>query len=662
MLRVGVDIGGTFTDFAVFDEAAAALNTFKLLTTAADPAEAVLAGLGRIAGRASIVHGSTIATNAVLERKGAKTALVTTRGFRDVLSIARQNREDLYDFLSDRPEPLIPPSQCHEVSERVDAYGRVIVPLSEEGLVAIAEKLRTQGIESVAVCLLHSYMLPEHERGVGEKLRALGMFVSLSTEILPEFREYERTSTTALNAYVSPLMDRYLSRLEAGIGPSELRVMQSNGGSLSAKQAGREGVRAILSGPAGGVVGAWHLAQQAGCRRAITFDMGGTSTDVSLLDGGIQVTSEAAIGGLPFRIPTIGIHTIGAGGGSIAAVDVGGLLRVGPRSAGADPGPVCYGRGGQLPTVTDANLCLGRLVADHSLAGEITVDAMSARRALERLARQAGLRPDHDLDLAQVAALGIARVVNAHMMRAVRVVSIEKGHDPRDYVLISFGGSGGLHACELARAVGIQRVLVPRFASTLSAFGMLTADVVKDYVQTVLLPGEVSAADLERRIQPMRVMAQRALGVEGFSEERIVLEAALDVRYVGQSYELTIPYGEGFRDEFHKHHSRIYGHCEPEAPVEVVNLRLRASGLVQPPALTSLKEGDSDPAEATLERSQVVLSEGQVREVDCWRGEGLRPGNTVAGPGLVLYPDTTIFLPEECRAVVDRHENLVIDV
>ncbi|MFQ5890471.1 MAG: hydantoinase/oxoprolinase family protein, partial [Gemmatimonadota bacterium] len=557
-MRVAVDIGGTFTDFVLFDERTGELRTFKRFSTPGDPAEAVLHGLSELSGGEppSVVHGSTVATNALLERRGARTALVVTEGFRDLLTIGRQNRASIYDLAARRPRPLIQADLCFEVTERVTHEGRALIPLEAGELPRLVEKLRACGAESVAVSLLFSFLLPDHERAVAETLRAGGFAVSASSEILPEFREYERTSTTAVNAYLSPVVDRYVGRLESSLRARDLRIMQSNGGSTRAVTARSQAVRSLLSGPAGGVVGALHVARLGGHERVISFDMGGTSTDVSLADGGVRLTSEGEIDGIPIRVPIIDIHTVGAGGGSIARVDAAGALRVGPRSAGAEPGPICYGRGGTLPTITDANLVLGRLAADRFLGGEFRLDAEAARAALEKLGREAGVAARDGLDLARVAALGVIRVANAGMERALRRVSVERGHDPADFVLVSFGGAGGLHACELARALGAATVMVPRGASTLSAFGMLVAHVVRDYVQTVMLPGETPHGRLVDLVAPLAELGAREIAREGVPAEEIAVYRELDVRYVGQSYELTVPLCEGYADTFHGEHQR----------------------------------------------------------------------------------------------------------
>jgi N-methylhydantoinase A len=662
-MRIGIDIGGTFTDFVVFDENSGDLHTFKILSTAHDPAQAVLSGLRDVPGDSppSIVHGSTVATNALLERKGARTALITTRGFRDILTIGRQIRSDIYDFFVDRPEPLVPAESCLEITERVDHHGQVLVPLDRDELPALIQELRAQSIESVAISLLFSFLHPEHEAWLARSLRGAGFTVSPSSEILPEFREYERTSTTVINAYVSPIMDHYLGRLEQEFHTSDFRIMQSNGGSIRAAEARSQAVRSILSGPAGGVVGASHTAHVAGFDQIITFDMGGTSSDVSLSRGGIHVSTQAEIGGLPIRIPVIDIHTVGSGGGSIAYLDAGGALRVGPQSAGSDPGPICYGRGGQQPTVTDANLILGRLAPDHFLGGRMSLDLEATADALADLAGRASLPAQPGLSLAQTAALGVVQIVNAHMERALRVISVERGYDPRDFVLVSFGGAGGLHACDLARGLGIRRVLIPPGASTLSAFGMLSADVVKDYVQTVMLPADTPYDELNGRLAPLAGRGQREVASEGVPPDRITLHRELDIRYLGQSYELTVPLTPGFVDAFHQAHHRAYGHGEPSAPLEVVNLRLRAVGAVTPPPLPRTEVGPSDPSRAPEGCRPVVIGSG-LAQVPFYLGERLAAGQVVPGPAVIVQSDTTIFIVQSDRAAVDEGYNLVIEV
>jgi N-methylhydantoinase A len=674
-MRIGIDIGGTFTDFVLFDETTGEVQTYKTLSTPKDPAVAVLTQLSNLKSQIanhkpevvnrhahpSIVHGSTVATNALLERKGAITALITTEGFRDLLEIGRQNRPDIYDLFSRRLPALVPPELRFEVPERVDHRGQPIQPLDPTGLEALIEQLSNAAVSSVAVSLLFSFLYPEHENIIAVRLRDTGFFVSASNEVLPEFREYERTSTTVVNAYVSPVMDRYLARLERESGISDFRVMQSNGGSIGVSQARREAVRCVLSGPAGGVVGARYVATTAGFEQLLTFDMGGTSTDVSLCIGDIQITTESEIGGLPIRIPVIDIHTVGSGGGSIAYVDVGGALRVGPQSAGADPGPVCYGQGGQQPTVTDANLILGRLPADHFLGGQMALDVPAAEAALNRLAQEARLAPRPDLTTAQTAALGVIEVVNAHMERALRAISVQRGHDPRDFTLVSFGGAGGLHAADLARGLSIPRVLIPPNAATLSAFGMLAADVVKDYVRTIMRSDDISYNEIEALIAPLVAQGQTDIVAEGIPPSEVTIERLLDMRYQGQSYELMVPLTANFVDDFHAAHLYAYSYSEPSVPVEVVNMRVRAIGHLPRPVLTPTAPGPADPTMALLDRRPVVLA-GDVAEISFYDGHALQPGHQLHGPAIVIHPDTTIFIGPEDEMAMDAYKNLIVKV
>jgi N-methylhydantoinase A len=672
-MRIGIDIGGTFTDFVLFDETTGEFQTYKILSTPKDPAEAVLAQLSNLKlqiadhkpeivnrhPHPSIVHGSTVATNALLERKGAVTALITTEGFRDLLEIGRQNRPEIYDLFSRRLPTLVPPELRFEVPERVDHRGQPIQPLDPTGLEALIEQLNNAAVSSVAVSLLFSFLYPEHENIITGRLREAGFFVSASNEVLPEFREYERTSTTVVNAYVSPVMDRYLARLERESSAGDFRVMQSNGGSIGVTQARREAVRCVLSGPAGGIVGARYVAMTAGFEQLLTFDMGGTSTDVSLCTGDIQITTESEIGGMPIRIPVIDIHTVGSGGGSIAYVDAGGALRVGPQSAGADPGPVCYGQGGQQPTVTDANLILGRLPADYFLGGQMALDVPAAEAALTHLAQEAKLSPRPGLTAAQTAALGVIEVVNAHMERALRVISVQRGHNPRDFTLVSFGGAGGLHAADLARSLSIPRVLIPPNAATLSAFGMLAADIVKDYVRTVMRPGDIPYDELEALITPLAVQGETDIVAEGIPPSEVTLERLLDMRYEGQSYELMVPLTTNFIDDFHAAHLYAYGYSSPGMRVEIVNVRVRAVGRLPRPALTPIALGPADPTAALLDHRPIVLA-GDVVEVPFYDGQALQPGHNLHGPAIIIHPDTTIFIGPGDEMAMDEFANGLI--
>lgn len=661
-MRIGIDIGGTFTDFVFFDEYIGQFSSQKILSTPDAPARAVLNGLKDESQleHGSIVHGSTVATNALLERKGAVTALVTTAGFGDVLEIGRQNRPDIYDLFGRRPQPLVPAGRRFEVTERVDHRGQVLVLLDPAQLDSLVAQLHAHNVESVAVSLLFSFLYPKHEQAIATKLRTEGFFVSLSSEVLPEFREYERTSTTVANAFVSPVMDRYLDQLEHHTHTADFRVMQSNGGSIRASQARREAVRCVLSGPAGGVVGARYVAEAAGFAHLITFDMGGTSTDVSLCAGDIQVTTESEIDGLPIRVPVIDIHTVGSGGGSIAFVDAGGALRVGPQSAGADPGPVCYGLGGMQPTVTDANLILGRLSTDLFLGGTMPLDFDAAEAALAQLATEAGLPAQPGLSRAQTAALGVLEVVNAHMERALRVISIQRGHDPQDFTLVSFGGAGSLHAANLARSLTIPRVLIPPGAATLSAFGMLTADVVKDYVQTVMRPGSTQFDELEALIAPLAERGLADVQAEGVPAANISVEKRLDMRYVGQSYELAVPLTPDFSTEFHAAHAHAYGHSQPDMPLGIVNLRLRAVGQLTRPAMPTTGPPDTATPKP-FDHRPVVLADGPA-SVPFYRGQALKPGQQIIGPAVITQPDTTVFFTAGDSLHVDEFLNLIIEV
>ena len=577
---VGVDTGGTFTDFVLLRDGE--LQVHKVLSTPVDPASAILQGLEELGvhrNLEALVHGSTVATNAVLERKGVRTGLITTEGFRDVLEIGRQTRPKLYSIRVEREPALVSRELRVEVLERLNELGDVLIPLDEDSVDEAIAVLKRADVQSVAICLLFSFANPDHERRVARAARAAGVHVSASSEVLPEFREYERTSTVVLNAYVAPIMDRYLGRLEQSLpADAPLRIMQSNGGSISAATARQEAARTLLSGPAAGVVGAAYVASAAGFEHSISFDMGGTSTDVALIDGGVTETTDGTIGGHPTKLPMIDIHTVGAGGGSIAWFDSGGALRVGPLSAGADPGPAAYGRGGAEPTVTDANVVLGRLIPEVFLGGGMVLDRDAALTAVAEIAERLG-------STVEEAALGIVRVANANMEAAIRVISVERGHDPRLFTLVAFGGAGPLHACELAGALRIPRVLVPSTPGVLSALGMLTADVLKDYVQTVMVSSGEASGKVEPVFAELEQRGRDDLRREGIEPERVVIERYLDLRYVGQSYELLVPY-DGDLDEvitrFHQAHDRRFGYSDPGERVQVVNVRLKARGSGRP--------------------------------------------------------------------------------
>ena len=693
---VGIDVGGTFTDFVIWRDGQLIIH--KSPTTPGDPSRAILAGLhesGLLTSDSTpvdpliIVHGMTVATNALLERRGARTALLTTAGFGDVLVIGRQNRPHLYLLHQERPSALVEEGHRLEISERLDHTGAVLTPLDESDLFRLAHRIATDTIESLAIVLLFSYRNPAHERRVAEVIHQVlpDLPLSLSSEILPEYREFERTSTTVINAYVQPLVARYLARLEetlaqeaaspAGIPPA-VRIMQSNGGVIGLRQAADQAARVVLSGPAGGVVGAFAVAEQAIARQGanqsvasalpaavnlITFDMGGTSTDVALCPGTIPTTAESTITDLPLRLPVIDIHTVGAGGGSIAFIDAGGALQVGPQSAGAVPGPACYGRGGTAPTVTDANLVLGRLDAFGFLggSGSIRLDEAAAQRAVSDLGAQLGLG-------AEAMALGIVRVANATMERALRRVSVERGHDPRQFMLLPFGGAGPLHACDLAVALGITHILCPPMPGVLSAYGMLMADITSETSAALL----ATVTDLVRDPLPLAnvlgEMETRVLDI--LAREDVAgrsLHAAVDMRYRGQSYELTVPLmlppsaeavGQAAA-AFHRLHAQRYGYAMEHEPVEVVTLRLRATAAGARPALPvhALPENAELPPTQIGSKAVWFAPDGPI-DTPCYERRLLHSGHSLSGPAIVLQYDTTVVVAPGWVVHVDPVHNM----
>jgi N-methylhydantoinase A len=660
MVKIGVDTGGTFTDFIVLT--GNRVRVLKLLSTPTNPAAAILNGLAELfpgKGELEILHGSTVATNALLERKGARTALVTTRGFEDVLEIGRQNRPRIYSLFPSRPDPLVPQKLRLGVTERTLYDGSILIPLQTEDLAAIALKLQRRRVESVAICLLFSYANPAHEKQIGRYLKKLKIPISLSHVILPEYREYERTSTTVVNAYLAPLMGRYLSDLEKRIRPRSgrrtrtLRVMQSNGGAVSAAVAIREPVRTILSGPAGGVVGAWETARLAGFRNILSFDMGGTSTDVALCEGEIRITNESVIAHNPVGVPVIDIHTVGAGGGSIARIDAGGALRVGPESAGADPGPICYGRGDRI-TVTDANLFLGRLDSDYPLGGNLYLQSEALARAFAALAREMRVRT------ALAAAQGVIDVANANMEAALRVISVERGHDPRDFTLVTFGGAGGLHAAALAASLSLPRVLIPENPGLLSALGVLLADNVRDWSKTVMLrAGDADAGELESEYAVLERRGTASLRQESYAPERIRLERWLDMRYRGQSFEISLPFSHNFEREFHRRHEKRFGYADPARESEIVTVRVRARGLAHKPRVPKDRRGGPNP-EGALMKEKEVYFEGRMRRTRVYERSRLRAGNRISGPALVFEYSASTAIPPGFTCDVDAYRNLVI--
>ena len=666
LLRIAIDTGGTFTDCVWVERGRERI--LKVFSTPSDPSLAIAEAVERIATRrgAVLLHGTTVGTNALLQRKGARVALVTTAGFEDAIEIGRQARPRLYDFFFDRVEPLVTHELRFGVKERTDSEGNILGAAAPAELRELAKRISAQRPESVAVSLLFSFANPANERAVVAALRGLGVPISASHEILPEFREYERTSTVVVNAYLQPVMQRYLQNLERRVTVDRdlkrrIFVMQSSGGIATLDAAAREPVRTVLSGPVGGVVGAAESTRRSGIKRVISFDMGGTSTDVALVDGEPRASSQSEVAGLPVGVPMLDIHTVGAGGGSLARFDAAGALRVGPESAGADPGPICYGRG-MVPTVTDANLLLGRLQPDRFLGGEFRLDLERTRRVVAEWLKV----HDGRMSLEEFAA-GVIRVVNATMEKAIRVVSVERGYDPREFALVAFGGAGGMHACELAQALGIQRVIVPVRPGALSAFGILVSDVVKDHSHTVLwrVQGKVPLAKLEQEFVSLRRAAETQLRAEGW-EGPIREKRSVDVRYSGQGYELNLPFSRRLLAEFHRAHIQHYGYSDPQREVELVTLRLRAvvrsRGMARTDHLRQSATGAPGRRSARKVTKAQLVFDGKHIAADVLERQNLRPGGKRRGPAVIAEYSATSVIPPESRFWVDRAGNLIIEV
>jgi len=647
-MKVAVDTGGTFTDFVALTQGR--LLTHKVSSTPKDPAEAVLKGLREMGLSAPevLLHGTTVGTNAFLTRKGARVLLVTTAGFEDIIFVGRQNRPRLFDFWVTKPQPVLTRSQVVGIPERISAGGEILKALNREELELLRRFVAQKNFESVAVSLLHSYANPLHERKVKEALEDLGLSISLSSEVLPEFREFERTSTTVLNAYLAPVVARYVERLKRGLPGTRLFLMQSSGGLMPAGALYRRAVATLLSGPAAGVHGAFSLGNLLGVSRLITFDMGGTSTDVSLCDHGLTYTSDYELEGYPVRLKMIDIHTIGAGGGSLATFDRGGALKVGPASAGADPGPACYGRGGRYPTVTDANLVLGRLLPHRFLAGRLTLDQEAAFKVLGELASGRGFTVEE-------LARGIIEIVNTNMEQAIKKVSVERGLGPQDFTLFCFGGAGGLHATALAARLRMKKLLVPRFSGVLSALGLLLARPVFDFSRSVFFSGdEVFLEYLAPVIEELAEEALEEVARYGYRREALQAEAEVDLRYQGQSHELTVPFDARFRERFHEMHQRLYGYSLPVNPLEVVAVRVRLFTEAPSLELPRLSGGSLAPAE----RAQVILDDGKQVKVPVYLWDDLPGEAEFTGPCLVVGPYSTVWVEPDWRVNTDTYGNL----
>jgi N-methylhydantoinase A len=670
---IGIDIGGTFVDVVLAGEDKATL--VKIPSTPDAPHRGVLDGLKGLiergvlhpSGVRTVAHGSTIATNALLEGKWARTALITTRGFRDVLEIGRQNRSDLYDLSVDRPDPIVPRDLRFELTERVDAEGRVVSALDPDEAKRLIPRLRQARVEAIAVVFLFSYLNPSHERLVGRLLaEALHVPVTLSSDVLPEFREYERTSTTVICAALRPVIGRYLGDLERGAGkmglPSNWRIMQSSGTVTDGRNAEEEPVRILLSGPAAGVQGARAIGDLAGQRGLIAMDMGGTSCDVSLIrDGVLARTTSGSVGGHPIAQQMIGIHTIGAGGGSIAWIDSGGALRVGPRSAGALPGPACYGRGGRVPAVTDAHVVLGHLLPDFPLGGLPNLDVEAARAAIGTIAVPLSLSIED-------AAEGILEIADAAMERAIRVISIERGHDPREYALLAFGGAGPLHAVSIAKRLSIPRVLVPATAGVLSALGLLTSEIGCDASRSVVRRlSAIGVEEVRSVVGELRTQGAGTLLAQGLEEPEIRFDVSADLRYAGQSHELNVPLLEMGEAEgpfgalvgaFHAEHETRFGHSDPDEEIELVTLRVRAAG---PASLPGVPPFAADEALGPRNVMARFAGGGTVETRVLFRGS-LGEGAAVEGPAIVVGSDATLLVPPGVSGRCDRAGTVLLEI
>ena len=652
MYWVGVDIGGTFTDIVAHDDASGHVTSAKSPSIPEDPAAAVMNALATLdidlAQVARFRHGATIATNTALERKGARLGVITTRGFRDVLIIGRGNRTDLYDIKATRPEGLVRRSAVIEVDERLGPDGAALTPLDEAGVAAAARRLAAGGVEAVAVCFLHAYANPAHEIRAAEIVAELlpGVAVSRSSDVLPEHREYDRFATTALNAYVAPRMSRYLQELEGRLAADGLatvpEIMTSSGGTWPFERMARLPVNSMLSGPAGGAIGAAGLGAALALPDLVTYDMGGTSTDVCLIrHGAYALAGEGEIAGLPNRAAQIEINTVGAGGGSIAYLDTGGFLNVGPRSAGAVPGPACYGRGGVEPTVTDANVVLGRFRPSAPLGGEIQIDVEAASHAVGDLAGRL------DLDTEELAE-GIVRIAVVRMTGAIKEISLMRGFDPRDFALFAFGGAGPLHAALIAEELGMSEIVVPPLSGAFSAHGMLVADRRRDISRTRIMDLEgLDLAEVRAVLAPMRDAATAELAAEGFAPAAMRFEESVDLRYRGQAFELTTPLAPSMEnlaqliEAFHRVYEQRYAHAD-DGPVEAVSFRLSAYGIGEKPPPPRLDAADAGEA---LGGTRPVRFTGATRDAQVWQRELLADGARIAGPAIIEEAGAATLVP-----------------
>jgi N-methylhydantoinase A len=678
-LRIATDVGGTFTDLVAFDPESGRLIASKAPTTPAalerGVLEAVEAGDVDLADAAFFVHGCTVVINAITERTGARTALVTTAGFRDVLAIGRGNRPDMYNLRYHKPEPFVLRRRCFEVTERVDWHGNVETPLDAGALDAVADACRRMGVEAIAVCFLHAYANPAHERQARDRLTSrLGdVAVSISSDITRQMREYERTSTTLLNAYVQPVVDRYLTDLETGARERGLRhtahVMQSNGGSASFERARRTPINLVESGPAAGIIGAARIGARLGEPNVIYLDIGGTTAKCSLIEEGRPLmTTEYKLewsphaAGYPVNVAVIDIVEIGAGGGSIAWVDDTGGLHVGPRSAGAEPGPACYGNGGTQPTVTDAKLVAGVLDPEYFLGGRLTVSRALAREAVGKLGEAVGTSPEE-------TANGIIRLANAKMINALRLVSVRRGHDPRDFVLVACGGGGPMHAAALAAELRVKRVVIPPLAGNFSAWGMLVTEPRIDLIRTHLLRTERCAvSDLEAIYAGLAAEADAGLGQEGGRTAELVISRAVEMRYDGQEHTVSVAYDGGVETmaeleaRFHHAHERLYTFSLDDTPIEIVNFHLTGHRAVAMPAIAALEPDGRSPTSARKGDREVDFDADGRHRCAVYERERLPPGFSADGPAVIEESASTTLVHPGHRVTVDEWGNLVLDV
>lgn len=675
--RLGVDTGGTFTDIAVVDERSSKISVTKVPSTPDNPSRAIVNGVQKIMDLYGIdakdinffIHGTTVATNALLELKGAKTALITTEGFRDVLQIGRQARPSLYDVYAHRPKAIVPRNLRYEVPERILYTGEILKPLDLEAVYKIIEDMQKNKVEALCVCLLHSYINSEHEKLIKEIVldKCPDILVTLSSEILPEFREYERMSTVCINGYVMPKVNKYVADLDKKLREidlnSDLYIMQSNGGVITAATARESSARTVLSGPAGGALAGGFICQQTDHDNIITVDMGGTSLDICLIANKMpRYTTESQIGGYPIKLPMIDIHTIGAGGGSIAWIDSGGALRVGPESAGAVPGPACYCKGGTEPTVTDANVILGRLNPEHLLSGEFNLDKNKSYDVIKKkIADPLGISVIE-------AAAGIIKVVNANMVRGIRVVSVEKGYDPREFALVPFGGAGPVHGVEMAEELGMKEVIVPKNPGVTSAIGMLSADVRHDYVRTNIVDSnKIEVRDLQKIVDDLESTATNELKEEGFEVEDMEFKRSLDMRYLGQAYEISVDFNGGrlsseditaAQEEFHNRHFMSYGYCRKGQVIEIVNVRLTALGKL--PKMDIIREEKKETYVPEPISCRDVYTRSGFEPCNIYIREQLHEGAVITGPAIIEQLDsTTVIMPKQ-TAIVDAFDNLII--